>query len=93
MLGTTNLRMCKKEHENPNEPIYKFIESYSSKSAKNSQIKPINRIHQVVLDHIKESEQFMNIIVKEKENIGKRNSFYLKLARAHYVVTDCAAEM
>lgn len=68
MLGTTNLRMCKKEHENPNEPIYKFVESYSSKSAKNNQIKPINRIHQVVLDHIKESEQFMNIIVKEKEN-------------------------
>lgn len=68
MLGTTNLRMCKKETENPNEPIYKFIESYSSPSAKNNKIKPIKRIHQVVLDHIKEAEQFSSVIVKEKEN-------------------------
>jgi hypothetical protein len=68
MLGTTNLRMCKKETENLNEPIYKFIESYSSLFAKNNKIKPIKRIHQVVLDHIKEAEQYSNIIVKEKEN-------------------------
>lgn len=68
MLGTTNIRMCKKESENINDPIYKFIESYSSKEAIKNNIKPNKRIHQVVLDHIKESENFKNIIVKEKEN-------------------------
>jgi hypothetical protein len=68
MQGTTNLRMCKKETEKLNEPIYKFIESYSSPSAVSSKIKPIKRIHQVVLDHIKEAEQFSDILVKDKEN-------------------------
>lgn len=68
MRGTANIRMCKKENENPHEPIYKFIESYSSKSVKNNQNGPIARIHKIVINHIKEAEKYSNIIVKVKEN-------------------------
>ncbi len=34
MNGTTNIRMCKKESEKINEPIYTFVESYVSKEGK-----------------------------------------------------------
>lgn len=68
MLGTTNLRMCRKQSEDLSKPMYSFIESYTSIDGRRNGVKNIPKIERIISNHIKEAENFNNIIVKEKEN-------------------------
>ncbi len=68
MNGTTNVRMCKKESEDKSKPIYTFVENYTSVKGKQRNVWPKSSIQKIVMNHIKESEKYKNIIVKDKDN-------------------------
>jgi hypothetical protein len=68
MLGTTNLRMCRKQSEDLSKPMYSFLESYTPVEGKRNGVKIIPKIEKIISNHIKEAENFNDIIVKEKEN-------------------------
>ncbi len=68
MNGTTNVRMCRKESEDPSKPIYTLIENYTSSKGKQRNVWPKASIQKIIMNHIKETENYKNIIIKDKEN-------------------------
>lgn len=68
MNKAVSIRLCRKERENPAEPVYTILGAYVSKLAREMNVKPIPKIVNAVVDHIDESRRFSDIIVKDKEN-------------------------
>lgn len=68
MNGTTNVRMCRKESEDISKPIYTFIQNYISPKGKQRNVWPKTSIQKTIMNHIKETENYKNIIIKDKEN-------------------------